>query len=70
MVFQSIVGSGTCTATMPSLTAPFLPVLVRPPGTSLLAAATPVPVCAATGHLPILTLRRYFPAATGEVPAC
>jgi hypothetical protein len=43
---------------------PLRPVLVRPAGSSPLAAATAVPACAATGRLALRTLRRYFPAAS------
>jgi len=43
----------------------FLPVMVRPPGTSPLAAATAVPVASSTGALHSSTLRRFFPTATG-----
>jgi len=46
---------------------PFTAVLVRPIQSSPLAAATALPVCAATGRLPLSLLRRYFPAATGLV---
>jgi len=48
-------------------TPPFTAVLVRPIQSSPLAAATALPVCAATGRLPLSLLRRYFPAATGLV---
>jgi len=44
---------------------PFLPVMVRPAQGTSLVAATPVPVCRSTGALPVVTLRTFFPAATG-----
>jgi hypothetical protein len=56
----------------PALLPPiFYPMLVRPAEASRRAAATPVPVCAATppaagSCLPLPTLRSYFPAATGR----
>jgi len=46
---------------------PFTAVLVRPIQSSSLAAATALPVCAASGRLSLSILRRYFPAATGLV---
>jgi len=44
---------------------PFLPVMVRPAQATSLVAATAVPVCRSTGALPVVTLRTFFPAATG-----
>ena len=46
---------------------PFLPVMVRPAQATSLVAATAVPVCRSTGALPVVTLRTFFPAATGKV---
>ena len=46
---------------------PFLPVMVRPAQATSLVAATAVPVCRSTGALPLVTLRTFFPAATGKV---